>query len=441
MKADGNEVPGGIPGIAARQVQMRQKQVEAAQILFTAGSRAYADRSYGEAMDNFKAAFEAMPSVPAVAEQRIAFFQRYQAAAFRFAEIKAAEGRWAEAEQTLEEIVRMAEDHGLPASVVDPAARRMLAELREYDDRYTRALSPRHLANIEQVEAKLILARGYVNLGDYDRAERSYKEVLAVDSYNAAARRGLEEVERYRMNYYDQAYNQARARMLREVKAGWESPVPTIVDDSDLLEVLPDVAVGGDVVIEQKLKNIIVPRIEFNDARLVDVAEYLIQKSQELDTSETDPTRRGINIVIDSAGAPGGGDLSQQTLSVRLSNIPLGEAIRYVAQQVDMKYRIETFAVMIVPLSADGTGGLATRRWSVPPGFLSGASGGGAAPAAADPFAEPEPETGIAIRRISAQDYLEQNGVVFGEGATAQYIAATSTLVVRNTVDQLSTVD
>ena len=58
LRADGNSVPGGIAGIAAAEAQKRQGQVEAAQTLFTAGSKAYADQSYAEAMDYFKAAFE-----------------------------------------------------------------------------------------------------------------------------------------------------------------------------------------------------------------------------------------------------------------------------------------------------------------------------------------------------------------------------------------------
>ena len=40
-------------GVAAAEAQQRQQRVRAAQTLFTSGSRALADKSYGEAMDYF----------------------------------------------------------------------------------------------------------------------------------------------------------------------------------------------------------------------------------------------------------------------------------------------------------------------------------------------------------------------------------------------------
>ena len=85
LVAYGNDVEDGIAGFAALEVQKRQHLVKSAQTLFTAGSHAFADKSYGEAMDNYKAAFETLPSVPAVEDQRRVFFKRYQLTALRFA--------------------------------------------------------------------------------------------------------------------------------------------------------------------------------------------------------------------------------------------------------------------------------------------------------------------------------------------------------------------
>ncbi|MEM6279691.1 MAG: hypothetical protein AAF733_09450, partial [Verrucomicrobiota bacterium] len=244
---DGNRVPGGVAGIAAREAERRQQMVQSAQTLFTAGSRAFADQSYGEAMDNYKAAFEAVPNVPAVADQRRVFFRRYQAATLEFARVKIDEARWAEAEQVLQDVIDTAQKNGVPDSFIEPEIRSMLKDLREYDELYNQANSPRHLENVELVNSKLILAKGYLELGDYDRAERSYHQVLAIDRFNTAARRGLENVERHRMNYYDVARNHTRAKMLREIAGGWESPVPTILSESDLLLEDAEVATGGDV--------------------------------------------------------------------------------------------------------------------------------------------------------------------------------------------------
>lgn len=441
--ADVNDVPGGIAGVAAAEAQRRQQRVQAAQTLFTAGSRAYADKSYAEAMDYFKAAFETIPAVPAVEDQRQIFFRRYQASAYGYAVQLAEDARWEESEKTLADIIALAEAGGMEKDRVDPQARKMLEDLRNRDDRYNMATSPRHLRNIDQVESKLILAKGYLELGDYDRAERSYNQVLNVDPFNTAARRGLENVERHRMNYFDVAYDHTRSKRIAEVAAGWETPVTSLNVGNDTMINLDGVTDGGSTRLERKMKDIIIPSLEFNGATLGEVVEFLSQKSQELDASEVDPLRRGINIVIDSSGMAEGSNPAQLPLSVKLANVPLGVALKYVAQQVGMDYRIDNVAVSVVSPLAAGSGALVSRRYIVPPGFISG--GGGAAAGAAgpvDPFAAPAAEgAGALVERITAQKFLEDQGVLFGPGASASYIAATSSLVVRNTDEQLITID
>lgn len=442
LLADGNDVPGGIAGVAAAEAQRRQQRVQAAQTLFTAGSKAYADKSYAEAMDYFKAAFETIPAVPAVEDQRQIFFRRYQSSAYSFAVQLAEDARWEESEKTLADVIALAEASSLEKDRVDPQVRKMLEDLRNRDDRYNMATSPRHLRNIDQVESKLILANGYLELGDYDRAERSYNQVLNIDPFNTAARRGLENVERHRMNYFDVAYDHTRAKRLAEVAAGWETPVPSLITGNDVMINEDGVTDGGSTRLERKMKDIIIPSLEFNGATLGEVVEFLSQKSQELDASEVDPLKRGINIVIDTSGAADGADPSRQPLSVKLTNVPLGVALKYVAQQVGMEYRIDNVAVSVVPPASAGSGALVSRRYIVPPGFISG--GGAAAPDAgpADPFAEPAGDgAGALVERITAQKFLEDRGVLFGPGASATYIAATSSLVVRNTDEQLITID
>lgn len=444
VKGDGNEVEGGVAGYAALEVQKRQHQVKSAQTLFTAGSHAFADKSYGEAMDNYKAAFVTLPPVPAVEEQRRVFFKRYQLATLRFAELKVAEARWQEAIDTLTDVMNTAKVNEVPLTMVDPQIRKMLGELKSRDDRYNMANSPRHLRDMEAVQAKLVLGKGYLELGDYDRAERSYHAALEIDPYNNAARRGLENVERHRLDYFDQARQHARSKMLREVAAGWESPVPLIETGTALIDMPEDVTGAGSPAIQEKLNRIIIPRIEFNNARLVDVLAFLSQKSQELDSLETDPARRGVNIVIDSSGSLEGRDLSEAPLTVRLANIPLSDALKYVTQQVDMKYRVENFAVKVIPESVNPDAGLIARTFSVPPGFISSVPGGAGGPANDDPFANDDaltPNAAVRVKRITAKEFLENNGINFPDGATAKFIAATSTLVVRNTAEELLNVE
>lgn len=427
--------------MAAEVVQQRQAQVEAAQKLFTAGSSAYADKSYGEAMDYFKAAFETIPDVPATEEMRSVFFKRYQRASHTYAEQMVEQAEWEQAEQTLADVVEAARDGGIPVTSIDPAVRETLERLKS-KDYYNMAESPRHQRDVDAVKAKLALARGYLHLGDYDRARRAFHQVLNIDRYNEAARRGLEEVERHIMDYADVARDHTRAAKLREVAEKWEMPVPLV--RSGETEELPETEVAqGAASIERKLRTLVVPSLEFSGARLVDVLDFLKQKSQELDTGEPNPALRGINIIVDPTGAEGGDDPSQRALNLHLSNVPLGVAIEYAAQQVGMKYRVDQYAVTVIPATASADASMVTQNFEVPPGFLQRSSAGGDenGGAAADPFAEPSGgDSGTLVRRLTAEEFLEQQGVQFGEGAVANFNPATSTLLVRNTPSQMELV-
>src|SRR5207249_5457336 len=58
-------------------------------------------------------------------------------------------------------------------------------------------------------------------------------------------------------------------------------------------------------------------------------------------------------------------------INVTLDNIPLGEALRYVANQAGLKVKVEPYAVALVPLS-EQTNDLITKRYRVPPEFFGG---------------------------------------------------------------------
>ncbi len=84
-----------------------------------------------------------------------------------------------------------------------------------------------HDSKVDQLRRDLYTAEGNFNLGKYDDAKKSYEDVIRVDPYNAAARRGLERVSRARSDYYRAAYDHTRAELLSQVDASWELSVPT----------------------------------------------------------------------------------------------------------------------------------------------------------------------------------------------------------------------
>lgn len=82
--------------------------------------------------------------------------------------------------------------------------------------------------NAPVAEGERLLQGGYsyYNIGDYDAAIRSFQDVLRLDKYNSAARRGMERAEQKHGEYFDTTRDHQRAKMLNGVSRVWESPVP-----------------------------------------------------------------------------------------------------------------------------------------------------------------------------------------------------------------------
>jgi hypothetical protein len=163
-----------------------------------------------------------------------------------------------------------------------------------------------------------------------------------------------------------------------------------------------------------KMSKLIFPSVQFNGASIEEALEFLRIKSREVDYVERDPAKKGVNLIIKPGYAP-----STATISLDLKDVPMSEALRYVTELGGMKYKVEPFAVVVVPISDVGTE-MYTRTFKVPPHFLLDENGS---------------------PRKSAKDVLMAQGIPFPEGSSAVFVPATSQVVVRNTQPSLDLVD
>lgn len=286
-----------------------------------------------------------------------------------------------------------------------------------------------HTQDIEEVRLLLYKARGAQELGRFDEARTVYEEVLRVDPYNKAARRGMEEVAAARSDYARAAYDHTRGEMLGHVDRAWELAVPT---DSTVGVPLPDDAEGPRAGSDQaaKLRSLVLPVVSLEDVTLREAVDFLRGQSVALDEAEIDPALRGVNFVVDVPET-----VAATRFDVELRNVPLETVLRYINEATRTVASVEPFAVTIRPVNSAGGSELVSRTYRVPPDFLTAGHGGGADPSAAqDPFAiQPERSSGLVARRLSAQEVLESRGVSFPDGASASFSAADSTLRVLNT--------
>ena len=420
-----------------KAVERREAVVASAQKQMLQGDRLFADKDYAGALDAYRAAFRQMPDGTGVRQLRAEALAKYEAALEPQARALAESGRLEEASALVRQFYGEVRDAGFPPTSISPATKQLLADLED-GETFEVALTPDMVKRRQEVQQLFAEAAGAVQTGQYDKATLTYGQILNLDPTNAGARRGMEEVDRLVMQYSKAARDHTRAKALSQVSAGWENPVPKFTLEAPAGKSAEITASPGSI--REKLRTIIFPDVQLVETPLNEVVEYIVSRSKELDQSNP-PEQRGINILL-SATDPG---VASTPVSLQLRGAPLDTVLDYVAQIARLKVRVESVAVNLVPLSAPDQVALVTKSYRVPPNFISsGATGGTGAGGADDPFGAAGAAPGAANtlqKKLTAAEFLKMNGVQFAEGASAEFISATSTLLVRNTQDQLELIE
>ena len=208
----------------------------------------------------------------------------------KIAERLVQEGKYAEAEAICREILSDRYDPNCrPAMslLAQPAGARA-----ESTARWARSSSRK----VEEVRKLLVDADGYYNSGRYDLAFKKYEQILNLDPYNTAARRGQEKINNQKTRYGEEAYNETRSRSLWEVQKGWERPVKQYGAEHRRDSTMPrpkkrPAPLGS----RTSSTRIIIPRIEFRDASIREAMDFLRQQA-----AANDPAKRDARVSISS---------------------------------------------------------------------------------------------------------------------------------------------
>jgi type II secretory pathway component GspD/PulD (secretin) len=461
-----------INQIAHREAARRQAALPQGDAALARGKTAMAAGNFAVAHEEFRVAVSLLPDAVVGGKAHDEAVGGFCASGIKLAEQRIAEGKHAEAEAICREIL---------GNRYDPNCRlaaELLAHLQQ-PGYFNRTLGPKFLSKVEEVKKLLSDADGYYNSGRYDLAFKKYEQVLNLDPYNVAARRGEEKINLTKTHYGEEAYNETRSQQLWQVQKGWEEPVRPYGQTVGAITDAFTKDATGTARITRKLNTIIIPRIEFRDASVREAIEFLREQAEENDPA-TDG-RKGVDIVLRlttlgrpaetvtapttttvvSPASPGTGVPRDTTapadarITITLNEIPLAEALRYIANQAGLKVKVEPYAVSIIPIS-EQSNDLLTKEYRVPPGFISGSLNASATslnqPAAAARGALPatgtakdtQESTGgrLLVNREGAKEFLENQGVSFAvPGSSANFLPQTSRLIVRNTADNLELVD
>ncbi len=449
----------GNPGankssLAQREIIRRTQAVAEADRLFNEGREAYAKEDFQKAVDNYKQALGNVKDVPALVDRHQSFTQHLADASVALAQQQRKVGKYDEARQLLE---------GVLAPDVDPDNAIAKTELSYLEDpiRTNPALSYDDVKKADQVRRKIYMAQGYYDLGKYNEAKKEYEDIIRIDPFNEAARRGMEKIDSAKSDYYRAAYDHTRAELLMKVDEAWELTIPANVPT------VPTGTTGGDrpsdgvAAITDKLRTIIIPKIDFEDRTVEEAIDYLRLRAAELDTTELDPAKKGVNLVIRRPAASsigggetqGGGDAllgaagdlgSLRIDELRLRNVPLQVALKYICDKTKLRYKVDDFAVTLVPITEEGDD-MFTRTFRVPPDFVTQLNSGNAEGAAPvdDPFAAAG-GAGAANAGLAARppiiELLKRNGINFADGSAAT-LGGSGSLLITNTAAELDKVE
>src|SRR5712692_2600269 len=488
-----------VDQVAQREVERRQAAMPRGEEAIARGRRAMQEKNFTVAHEEFRTAVRLLPDAVTSGKLHDEALEGFCASGVKLAEQKIAEGKFMEAESILREVLDERYDPNC-----HPAAE-LLAQMQK-PGQFNKTMGPKFIAKVEEVKKLLSDADGYYNSGRYDLAHKKYEQVLALDPYNVAARRGEEKIDNAKYHYGEEAYNETRARQLWAVEKGWEEPIHQYGQTVGALGEAFQRDSTGTARITNKLNTIIIPKIEFRDASIREAIDFIRQQAAANDPSTEG--KKGVDIVLrlvpigqiapppvpveaaptsaapgssPAAGAaPGAGapatarpvvapavvaasasSPASARITISLNQIPLGEALRYIASQAGLKVKVEPYAVSIIPIT-EQSNDLLTKEYRVPPGFIStsvnigtsalelGAYKTGAAAAPVPPAAtttgtgkDTQESTGghQLVLREGAREFLESQGVPFPPGASAHFLPQSSRLIVRNTADNLELVD
>ena len=427
MAADG----GALHVIAQREVQRRESLIRSAEGRLAEGRLLIEKGEPEQAVHSLQEAYESLPKSPATEEMRARLRAAFANASLIWARNLLKEGRFAQAGKAIDAV--LAEDMD-PGNSDALSLRKQAAD----PDRYPPALTPAHIAAVKEVTRLLALAASATELGDYDKARGYYSQVIRTDTYNTAARRGLEHLEKIRSRYFSSARDHTRAKQLGIVDSAWEEAVPVPDKVNAMLAVsggMQDVTAitAARAKLQKKLRELKVPHVEFVNAGLDEVVGYLRIASRNVD-----PEGRGVDFIVNLEP-----EARNRQISLTLNQVPLEDLVRYVTEMAGITYRLEANAVVLGSLTERSTS-LVTKTYKVPPDFIQTAAVDTPANAPADPFAKAAPAGATAtpqLQRMGAKEFLTGRGVPFPEGASASFAASSSTLVVRTTVEGLNLVD
>lgn len=284
----------------------------------------------------------------------------------------------------------------------------------------------------EELKKVLFAAIDFYQLGEWNMASNSYKTALHLDPNNVAALIGLELINQEQNEHINAAVTEQKNEMIDNVDKSWELPSANYNNASPPIIEQAPTPIRGTRAILHKIRSIKIPKIDFFETPFQSALEQLKKKAFLLDTSENDPNKKGVNIVLalDIKKL-----IPEPKITLLLTDAPLEEILKYIVKQAHLKIKIEPYAVAIIP-EEESSEVLITKEYKVLPSFIAKFPAFSNHDSLTD-----NKNTSKKIEDLSIKDILLSQGITFPPGAAAHYLVSNNILIVKNSQANLDLID
>ena len=421
------------------------------------GDKAWRASNYKDALDQYKVAFTKLPNISSCAVLRNRAAQRMPECELQIVRALVRAGKDADAISQGNEFLAIHKDN--------PGLQSLMEKLTKQPTVGPDILEP-------DVQKSMRLGRENMVARSYGKARENFESVLGMDPDNREAMRYLKVLGELEYNNKTAEREATVRKMNAEVRDAW-NPKYKVIKGKTPTE--KPSTVKAENAIEEKMKNIVIDEIEFRQANMHDVVEFLNKQARASDKTTDDETKKGLNIILSlNPGATGGGStpdakasgksgdkaddlfgapaegadksagssgVPEVTFSARY--ITLYNALKIICNVTALRWKVEGGVVMIVPAdSIDGT--IEMRMYPVEPTFIERVKMASS---------EMPTITRVGSREKEALDnkegvgsevptdlkaYFENMGVKFPKGSSITYNSAIGKVIVANTADNLA---
>ena len=326
-----------------------------------------------------------------------------------------------------------------------------------------------YVENEEDVRIRLSKAREYYLTGEYDLARRELEVILRSNPYNQDAVVMLKRVAEREYDFSSGEFNTTRAGMIADVRDKWTARNLYAINVPDQEKVGVKKVEGTTIsdpsgktaeeVTADKMRNIEIPSINFRQANINDVIDFLQQASRDYDDPQLPPEKRGVNLILKlnapaaaaAESLPSDDPFAQAGETASAGGVPpvtfkatsmnLYEVLQVITDISGLKFRIRGNIVMIMPQDMP-TEDMISKTYTVLPSIEERASGIAASLSAgkadsggfgADPSdLNTDSGTGVDWKQL-----FSDMGVKWPTGSTITYLPSINKMRVYNTPENL----